>query len=69
MNIHRFRIMNYLHVYFQMKDNCLHFNLVSHLLIYLEDWLRYIHFTIARQIKSIFNKNRAFSETSMKFGM
>ena len=24
---------------------------------------------IARQIKSIFNKNRAFSETSMKFGM
>ena len=24
---------------------------------------------LARQIKSIFNKNRAFSETSMKFGM
>ena len=25
--------------------------------------------SICRQIKSIFNKNRAFSETSMKFGM
>ena len=24
---------------------------------------------VARQIKSIFNKNHAFSETSMKFGM
>ena len=26
-------------------------------------------FYVARQIKSIFNKNCAFSETSMKFGM
>ena len=29
----------------------------------------FFFFLLARQIKSIFNKNRAFSETSMKFGM
>ena len=45
MNIHRFRIMNNLHNEIQMKDKCLHFNLVPRLLIYIEDRLRYIHFT------------------------
>ena len=45
MNIHRFGIMNDLHILIQMMDKCLYFNLVPSLLIYLEDWLRYIHFT------------------------
>ena len=53
MNIHRFIIKKYLHIYLQMKDNCLHFNLVPRLLIYLEDWLRYVYFTTHTSIYEV----------------
>ena len=51
------------------QSNCLFYGLTSKSTFFSHVRTKLHELKIARQIKSIFHKNRAFGDTSMKFGM